>query len=148
MTQHHFQTIEDAKSYTFAGNATITLQSLRSGTHFTYKVKLADENKSGLNLTTPMWFVNLLADGSADDGTFRYLGIVRNGEFRLTKASRAGADAPSVKAFGFFMSLRELHPQLVVRHEGRCGKCGRTLTVPESIDRGIGPECASKMGLN
>jgi len=31
-----------------------------------------------------------------------------------------------------------IHPELVVRHEGRCG---RTLTVPESIERGIGPEC-------
>ena len=28
---------------------------------------------------------------------------------------------------------------------GRCGKCGRTLTDPESIDRGIGPECWSRM---
>jgi hypothetical protein len=26
-------------------------------------------------------------------------------------------------------------------HEGRCGKCGRTLTVPDSIANGLGPEC-------
>ena len=29
---------------------------------------------------------------------------------------------------------------LEVWHEGRCGKCGRKLIVPESIARGIGPE--------
>jgi hypothetical protein len=29
---------------------------------------------------------------------------------------------------------------------GVCGVCGRTLTNPESIARGIGPSCASKMG--
>lgn len=29
---------------------------------------------------------------------------------------------------------------------GRCGMCRRTLTVPESIERGIGPVCAAKAG--
>ena len=27
-------------------------------------------------------------------------------------------------------------------HEGRCAACARRLTVPESIERGLGPECA------
>lgn len=32
-------------------------------------------------------------------------------------------------------------------HEiGACGICGRTLTDPESIERGIGPVCAGKLG--
>lgn len=30
---------------------------------------------------------------------------------------------------------------------GRCAICGRTLTVPASIHRGIGPECAGKLGM-
>lgn len=29
-------------------------------------------------------------------------------------------------------------------HEGQCGVCARKLTDPESIKRGIGPECAKK----
>jgi Family of unknown function (DUF6011) len=28
-----------------------------------------------------------------------------------------------------------------LHHEGRCGRCGRLLTVPESITSGYGPEC-------
>jgi Family of unknown function (DUF6011) len=142
---HRFDTIADAKAYALAGNATITLQSLKTQQHFTYKVKLAEVQPGSTRTPEPTWFVNLLCDGSADDGSFRYLGLVQNGQFRLTRASKAGLDAPSVKAFRFFLGLTELHQQLVVRHEGRCGRCGRTLTVPESIDRGIGPECASKM---
>jgi hypothetical protein len=35
-----------------------------------------------------------------------------------------------------------------VWHEGRCGRCGRKLTVPESIESGFGPECASILGLD
>jgi len=31
-------------------------------------------------------------------------------------------------------------------HEGRCGKCARRLTVPESIANGIGPECLKNLG--
>jgi hypothetical protein len=34
-------------------------------------------------------------------------------------------------------------PEFVeVWHEGKCGKCGRALTVPSSILTGIGPECS------
>ena len=33
-----------------------------------------------------------------------------------------------------------------IRHAGRCGRCGRVLTVPESIDCGLGPKCAAMMG--
>lgn len=32
------------------------------------------------------------------------------------------------------------------RELGHCGVCGRTLTDPDSIDRGIGPVCAERMG--
>lgn len=30
---------------------------------------------------------------------------------------------------------------------GKCGICSRRLTTPESIERGIGPECAAKLGM-
>jgi len=32
-----------------------------------------------------------------------------------------------------------------LRHAGRCGRCGRVLTVPESIDSGLGPVCMNKI---
>jgi hypothetical protein len=35
---------------------------------------------------------------------------------------------------------------VVIWHEGRCGRCGRRLTVPESIESGYGPECIGKIG--
>ena len=146
-TTHHFETIEDARQFVFAGNAIVTLESLKTGTHFTFKVRQATD-KETQEPKPGMFFVNLLTNGSADEGDFQYLGMVRDGQFSLTRASRAGVDAPSVKAFGFFMKLQELHPALVIRHEGRCGHCGRTLTVPESIDRGIGPDCWAKLGMD
>lgn len=135
-----FSNLQDAKTFAFAGRALITLESRRTGDHHTYRISLC-EDKPGF------FFVSHLINGSADAGTFAYLGIVSEGKFRLTKKSTAAWDAPSVKAFQFFMASTELHPQLVVHHEGHCGKCGRTLTVPSSIEAGIGPDCATKMGL-
>lgn len=32
-----------------------------------------------------------------------------------------------------------------IRHAGRCCRCGRTLTVPTSIDQGLGPYCATQV---
>lgn len=31
------------------------------------------------------------------------------------------------------------------KHTGHCGMCGKSLTDQESIDRGIGPVCASRL---
>lgn len=31
------------------------------------------------------------------------------------------------------------------RHTGKCGRCGRKLTNPRSIDIGLGPECEGKL---
>ena len=34
---------------------------------------------------------------------------------------------------------------LTVFHDGKCGRCGRKLTVPESIQSGLGPVCAGQV---
>jgi Family of unknown function (DUF6011) len=62
--------------------------------------------------------------------------------------SRVGREAPSAKAFDWAwraLTKGTMPANLEVWHEGRCGRCGRKLTVPESIARGIGPECAGRM---
>jgi hypothetical protein len=141
-----FSTLSDAKAFAFAGRALITLESRRTNAHHTYRIEEAKE-KPGF------FFVSHLINGSADSGIFAYLGVVNRkeaggeGHFRLTKKSTAAFDAPSVVAFQFFMASKELHPQLVIHHEGKCGKCGRTLTEPESIALGIGPICRAQMGV-
>jgi len=54
-------------------------------------------------------------------------------------------DVPSVKAFRwvFERAKRAMNINPVqVLHHGRCCRCGRVLTTPESIRSGIGPICA------
>lgn len=148
--QTPFQTIEQAHSFALAGNAILTLQSTKTGTHFTFKVVKADAEKSalkGYSNDGDTYFVKILTEGSADEGTFTYLGMIKGGQFRLTRASRVTMDSPCVKAFSWFWGLGTLPETLVIRHEGRCGRCGRTLTEPVSIDSGYGPECRQMLGI-
>jgi hypothetical protein len=127
-----------------AGNATITLQSLKTLVHYTYRVRQATDRQTQ-EPVKDLYFVNLLTDGNADEGEFTYLGILSDGAFSLTAKSKLQASSGPVAAFRYYWGLPELSEHLAVRHEGKCGRCGRTLTVPESIDAGIGPDCASKM---
>ena len=79
---------------------------------------------------------------------YAYIGLLTQAGLRLTAKSNASEDAPSVKAFRYAWNalVNGVIPgTLEIWHEGSCGRCGRTLTVPESIASGIGPECAKKI---
>lgn len=132
----------DVSRYLLAGHATLTLKSLKSGEHLTYKVTLAPEK-------TDFYFVGLLI---GSDQEYAYMGVLTNPAhgapvFRLTGKSKYNEQSRPVLAFRFFLN-HLVHPSMEVRHEGSCGRCGRQLTHPESIDRGIGPECWGKMGFH
>jgi hypothetical protein len=137
--------VAQARSFTLAGKAVLTLQSARTNQHFTYRVKQAVDRATGE--IQPLWFVSLLTNGSADEGQFSYIGVIRSDAFALTAKSKAGLDAASVQAFAFFWNRcrAEIPASLNVMHAGKCGRCGRTLTHPESLETGIGPECAQRL---
>lgn len=136
---NQLQTAADCKAFALAGNATLTLKSKKTGTRFTYRVRQPDEDKPH--------FVGLLS-GPDNEASYTFLGtIFSSGEYRHGARSTLQHDAPSARAFSWFwdaMSHNVLPEQLEVWHEGRCGRCGRKLTVPESIANGLGPECAKR----
>jgi hypothetical protein len=148
------KTAASALQYILAGNAYFTLRSAVSGIRYTFRVSkpkefstLAFNKKTGTK--SDVRFVSLLA-GPENNDDYVYLGIIEKGAFRLTKASSMLPDSVPVKAITWTirqLSKGTLPPALEIWHSGRCGRCGRMLTVPESIADGIGPECASKMGL-
>ena len=67
------------------------------------------------------------------------------------KKSAISPEAPSARGFAWFFgqvtSGADLSDKAEVRHEGRCGKCARKLTTPESVDTGFGPECSDQLGI-
>ena len=137
------------QNFMFAGRAVFTLKSTRTGTRFTYKLcRKKDEPE--------VFYLHVLVAPDlykftgvvAKVPTYTYKGFSYNHSF---KKGQLQFKAPSVQAFDWFLRhVQEsniIHPKLEFWHEGKCGKCGRALTVPESIATGLGPDCAAAAGV-
>ena len=141
------------REFITAGKATFTLEcpaGFQGNPHYTFKVrgKELDDNSGN-----KIFFVSLLA-GPDNSSDYAYLGVLNSetGEVRLTKASKFNEDTLVVRLLrrvtariwaGEEQAIEDAGFKL--HHEGRCCRCGRRLTVPSSIESGIGPECAQIM---
>lgn len=137
-----------------AGNATFTVRqpaSAPGNPHYTFRVRKKEANPP----YPEAYFVSLLT-GPDNDSAYTYLGVLnpQTGEVRLTKKSAYAEDSYPVRLLRRVLACLLAGKGLAitaagydVMHEGKCGRCGRTLTVPESLDNGIGPECIKLMGL-
>jgi len=129
-----------------AGKAIFTIKNSSTGGRFTYKVVCPPDKKPE---EASIFFVKLLT-GPDNESSYKYIGYIKiwNGSpcFYYGTKSKIGNEAPGVVAFEFvfnqILAAGRVSNVLEVWHEGKCCRCGRTLTVPESIESGIGPECA------
>lgn len=140
--------------FMLAGNAYFTVLSVKTGTRFTFRVHRADPEPGHANAPR-LWFVSVLT-GPDNGEDYSYLGLIRPPQgqpdgplsYEHGRKSRVRPEAPSAVAARWVLGrlLRNLPlPNCEVYHEGRCGRCGRRLTVPESIESGYGPECISRL---
>jgi hypothetical protein len=120
------------KQFALAGKSTFTIKNIKTGVRFTYYIQAAHNRK--------VWFVKGLIKSN-----YTYFGTIFHNGFRQTSKSKVTADTIIVKAFNWFWKQlylgKPLPNELEVYHEGKCGRCGRRLTVPESINTGYGPIC-------
>jgi Family of unknown function (DUF6011) len=147
-----FDTAAAARAFMRAGNATVTLVSKKTGARFTYRVSEARDKETGKRTGDGTLFVGVLrgADNTSDYG---YLGRISRDVFwqgrKYPKADDISANAPSALAFAWAwrkLASGDMPEALEIWHEGKCGRCGRKLTVPSSIASGFGPECIGKIG--
>lgn len=140
--RHKFTDASAALTFMLAGKAHITTVSKKTGTRFTYRIAKVKEDTGG----PATHFVGVL-NGTDNNSAYAYIGYIhRDGNFVYGRKSKIDAEAPSVKGFVWtYVMLKgdKLSEHVEIWHEGKCGRCARRLTVPESIARGIGPECAS-----
>lgn len=139
---------EQVERFLLAGNATITIVSKRTNDRYTFKVRKPQD----FEVTRPIWFVSVLK-GSDNENDYGYVGqiVERRGKYVYEQGRkcwpqwRAASAGFSWMFNGFNIDAQKVWRQVEVWHEGRCGRCGRKLTVPESVASGFGPECVEKV---
>lgn len=131
---------EHRRAYILGGKAKVTIVSKKTGARFTYRVE-----RKNLEDNRFLHFVSVLT-GPDNQQDFEYLGTIFGGQdYRHGRRSSIAQDAASNRAFEWVW--RHLDSQdFEVWHSGECSRCGRELTDPESIARGLGPTCAERAG--
>jgi len=140
MNRHRFTATADVLAFVLAGNAIITIESGHTGQRYTYRVRQPK--------TPGPHFVQLLT-GPDNTSSYTFIGTIFEGRTYVhSRKSPVSEKATSAVAWAWLWGLlargHELPEALGVWHEGRCGRCGRLLTVPESLTIGLGPECQAK----
>jgi len=114
--------------------------------HYTYKINY----KAASGNYRENWFINLLS-GPDNQSDYTYVGMLVNGQVQLSKASKYTKDSWPVKILNRVLACYWAGEQNKimaagwnVHHEGACCVCGKPLTRPDSINAGIGPDCATR----
>lgn len=136
-----FTSPDQIKTFVLGGNATVTIESEKTGTHYTYRVRKSEDG----NAT----FVSVLA-GPNNENDYRYMGLLIGDTMQVkpTRKSSFACESVPVRSINYVLAhvnAGQMPPHAIVRHEGRCGACNRKLTTPESLDRGIGPDCWERL---
>ncbi len=136
-----------SKEFILAGAAIFTIATPEG--HKTYKIRVKDAT----DRFPATIFVSLLV-GPDNESDYAYLGILnaQTGAVRTTGKSCRAANHFDVRLLERILARVWANDHSAYEskgyrtfHEGKCGRCGRTLTVPASVESGIGPECARKM---
>jgi len=140
MTMEEQYIIEDVKKFITGGKAEFTVQNVVSNNHLTFSIS-KDKVK-------PHFYVNVCYSYVQ----YIYIGllVINDGKYSFIKSKRlqdSKEDSTSVKVIEYmikyYLNSDDGHNNLAFYHHGRCCKCGRPLTTPESIQKGIGPFCDS-----
>lgn len=149
--------------YIEAGNARFTVRSKKTGVRLTFRAARPKEDNDHESTARPAWqrggqqsrarpiWISVLT-GQDNVSQYEFLGTIwpsANGySIKRSPKSRITENAGSFIAMVWL--CRALNgasniEQAEVWHEGRCGRCGRVLTVPESVESGFGPECIGRL---
>lgn len=121
-------------------NGIITVHNTSRGTHRTFQIKT---QKQDANFAPGERILSLLT-GPDNTSDYTQMGFVKpDGSIILWKKFRTEGYEKLVGVLKNIEVWQERGFSYLL--EGRCRRCNRRLTNPESISTGIGPEC-SKMG--
>jgi hypothetical protein len=148
-TESNLLTSETLKSFIFAGTAIFTTVNEKTGNRFTFRVRKAGWGTS--NVRSDIFYVSVLT-GSDNQSCYTFLGTFFGGSnqlYRHSPKSRISSSAISNRVIEWFFQHYIKNPSIYTTvknyHSGKCGKCGRKLTTPDSIKSGLGPQCGNRV---
>lgn len=122
--------------FVLAGNATFTIKNTETKNRFTFKVVQPSVDHPH--------FVRVMT-GPDNENNFSFLGTIFDKKnYKYGKRSSISQASQAAKVFSWawpHLLANSLPEQIEMHHAGSCGRCGRKLTVPESVACGFGPEC-------
>lgn len=122
-----------------AGRARLTITNPASGQWVKLRMRQRKDKRTGQ--PGPCYFLSLalLGDG---DLSYRYVGAYFADSGRFAPGRDSTAREREIAAFlTRAISQPGLLQRAEIEHAGQCLRCGRTLTQPDSIRSGYGPEC-------
>lgn len=140
-----------SRDFVLAGKATFTIQS-PDGKHRTYRVEMVEPTDA---FPKPAFFVKTLV-GPQNTEDYAYMGKLDpfTGQVKTTAKSKQWENTTRLRLLNRVLArvwsgdhaAYEQHNYRVF-HAGTCGRCGRLLTTPDSVETGIGPECRKILGI-
>ena len=148
-TKAHKIVQTNALKFMRAGKAIMTIESKKTQKHFTFRFKTPkniDENTPVKDI--PIW-VSVLT-GPDNESSYAFIGTIFGNKYYHSKKTNISQDALSVVAFKYWFNAlvtnnQKRLNQIELYHSGKCMRCGRTLTTPESIELGVGPICGAEI---
>lgn len=127
------------KDFLLAGKCTCSIRNNKTGNEYLFEI---DENSKN----DKMYFIQSITGmGKIYAG---YLFLQEDGSITYNKGPKGQIPEEDKRIQSILYVLKNyevLPPYVIVQHLGKCARCRRKLTDPESIRRGLGPECAKKV---
>lgn len=126
-----------------AGKSEFSIKNEVTGTHYTYKVMKARNPQRD---SKAVFFIRVCYEYL----NFQYAGCLIIGQDNSITYSKGvtgkiDSDAPSIKGllwlFDKAVHNKPIDKRMGIYHFGRCARCGKVLTDPESVRIGLGPDC-------
>jgi hypothetical protein len=127
---------DTALEFILAGKSKFVVTNKKTTNQFTFAVSKSKDEK--------FYFVS----GGSSKESLSYLGTINQLGYKHGKRSSIKKDSQVNLVFDYVFNklLNKKLPEFIeISHYGFCGRCGRSLSVIDNINMGIGPECIKKL---
>lgn len=136
-------------------NGRYTIVNRRTGEHRTFRIETQPVGREGGTSFAPGQRILSLLTGPDNENDYQGFAFVDDNGIHVWMKKRS-ADPKHRSPFEIYaemlwsLAIENVHSSWAEKgyallEEGRCARCGRTLTEPESLRIGVGPICRGEM---